>query len=196
MKHTTEIEVSAKKGDTQKTRWLVTQLHPYPRIRADGGGLCWQNYEKIFSSHCNPAVGIGQLYHCYLLADNCPAELPEDYNRSHFAGYVPYANYGTPQQPANGGAIKLRGQDFGETLVSVETRWVTVKVRGGCNPTATEAAFFKSQIEPALLVFIEANRASLKSEAVAAVKARFVAEIKEKRAQLSKLEAETLKAIY
>lgn len=187
---TLSFNVSAKKGDSQPTRWLIVQNQPYPRINANGGELRWENDEgQLWDRYQHPATGIADHYTCYLLSNTCPDPVPDSYDRTHFAGYVPYASYGKPALPANGGTIQFRGASLGETVVKFERDWTVIKVvDGGQSPSKSERQFFDEQIIPRLKEFIAENRASLKAEAAASVKKRLVLQVAEKRAELSKLE--------
>lgn len=188
--HTISFNVSAKKGDNQPTRWLVVQNHPHPRINANCGALRWENDEgQLWSSYQRPATGLADNFTCYLLADTCPDPVPEDYNRSQFAGFVPYASYGKPALPPNGGVIQFRGASLGECIVRFEREWTRISVRDGSqSPSKSESDFFNDQIIPHLKAFIAANRESLKAEAVTRVKARLAGEVAEKRKELNNLE--------
>lgn len=182
--------VSTKKGDIQQTRWLVVQSIPYPRINANGGQLRWENDEgKLWKQYQQPAKGIGQEYACYLLSPTCPEPPPIDFDRTIFAGYVPYQSYGKPADPANGGTIMFHKSSLGECSVNITPTWVTIKtVDGFQNPGKSEKAFFNEQIIPKLKEFIKENAAALKEEAIRKIKARLVSEVCEKRAELVKLE--------
>jgi hypothetical protein len=170
-------------------RWLVVQDCPCPRINANGGSLRWENDDgKLWDRYQNPATGLGSEFNCFLLSDTCPDPVPEDFNREHFAGYVPYS-YTKPFPPPNGGTIQFRGADLGECSVKIGNLGAIVKVIDGIQrPGKMESALFAEQITPRLQAFIAENRDSLRAEAVAKVKARLVSEVAEKRVELDALE--------
>lgn len=200
--HTTSFTVSAKKGDSQLTRWLVSQQIPYPRISAECGQLRWENDEgKLWDRfHNQPATGLGKEYHCYLLADTCPDPVPENYNRTHFAGYTEYNHYSNPSPKRNAGTIKFRGSDLGECLVVLNLgKWeqIEVKIHDAIQRAGKgERAFFDEQIVPKLKAFIAENSQSLLSEAIAKVKARLVEEVAETRRELEQLEKQIATAKF
>ena len=188
--HIAEIEVSAKKGHTQKTRWLVVQDRPYPCIRADAGRLNWSNAEGLLDKYGSKPEGLGSRYKCHLLTPE--GEVPEDYNRTHFAGYSHRPGpYGTPDV-VNPGGITYRGHDLGEMSVKFgsnpEYPDINVREYGG-TPTPSERDWFKAEIVPALRRFIADNAETLRRDALAAVEKRLAAELEEKRQELAALAA-------
>jgi hypothetical protein len=188
--HTVEIEVAAKKGHTQKTRWLVSQDRPYPCVRADAGRLNWSNAEGLLGKHGSKPEGLGSRYTCHLLTPE--GEIPEDYNRTHFAGYSHRPGpYGTPDV-VNPGTIVLRGHDLGEMSVKFGSNpeYPDISVRGyGGSPTPSERDWIKAEIVPALRRFIADNAETLRRDALAAVEKRLAAELEEKRQELAALAA-------
>lgn len=195
---TIQLEVSTKKGDLQKLRFLVVQEIPFPCVGGQTSTLAWVNYEGLFSSYGNKAQGIGETYKCYLLADTAPEEIGEDYNRNHFAGYKPYRSYGQPEAPANGGTLTVRGKDLGEMSITFAHGfdWPTIRVNESCAPSATESEVIKAQIVPPLVKFIKDNRAFLKACAITRIKAQFARKLREAREQLDKLEKQAEQATY
>ena len=187
--HTAEIEVTTKKGHTQKTRWLVVQERPYPCIRADAGRLNWSNAEGLLGKYGSKPEGLGSRYKCHLLTHE--GEIPADYNRTHFAGYSHRPGpYGT-SEVVNPGAIVLRGHDLGEMSVGFGSNpeYPDIKVRGYGSPTASERDWVKAEIVPALRRFITDNAETLRRDALAAVEKRLAAELEEKRQELEALAA-------
>ena len=188
--HTAEIEVTTKKGHTQKTRWLIVQERPYPCIRADAGRLNWSNAEGLLGKYGSKPEGLGSRYKCHLLTPE--GDIPEDYNRTHFAGYSHRPGpYGTPDV-VNPGTIVYRGQDLGEMSVRFGSNpeYPDISVRGyGGAPTASERDWVKAEIVPALRRFIADNAETLRRDALAAVEKRLAAELEEKRQELEALAA-------
>lgn len=188
--HTVEIEVATKKGHKQKTRWLVVQDRPYPCIRADAGRLNWSNAEGLIGKYGNQPEGLGSRYTCHLLTPE--GEIPEDYNRTHFAGYSHRPGpYGTPDV-VNPGTVVLRGHDLGGMSVKFGNNHdhPDISVRGyGGSPTPSERDWIKAEIVPALRRFIADNAETLRRDALAAVEKRLAAELEEKRQELAALAA-------
>ncbi len=190
---TLQVTVSTKKGETQNLRFLVIQEIPYPDISGECGSLRWRNFGGIFSQYGRKADGIGATYFCNLLSDTAPEVIPPDYNRTIFAGYADYHD----RTKINGGTFKLRGRDLGEMSIHFgNLTWPDIKVNGFDNPSKAERETIQELICPALVQFIEQNRASLKAEAVAKIKARFESELQEARKTLTELENQTTTAIY
>ncbi len=191
---TLQISASTKKGETQNLRFLVVQEIPYPDISGECGSLKWRNFGGIFSQYGRKAEGIGASYFCHLLADTAPEVIPPDYNRTVFAGYVDYKD----QIKINGGTFKLRGKDLGEMSIhfSHNPTWPEIKINGFNAPSKSERESIQELICPALIKFIEQNRASLKAEAVAKIKAQFQDKLKEARETLTELENQAATAIY
>jgi hypothetical protein len=191
--HIHEFAISTKKGDVQPTRWLILQDIPYPNITCDGGGLKWRNFDGLFSQYQSPARGLADVYTCNLLVPGI--EIPEDYNRTHFAGFTPYSNDGTTKA-ANPGSILFRGQDLGEMRISIEPQYAEIRANDGVRPPAGAVEMINAQIVPRLRNYIEQNRGNLKAEAIAKVKAKFAAELAEARAQLDKLQEQAKTAKF
>ena len=188
--HITEIEVATKKGHAQKTRWIVVQDRPYPCIRADAGRLNWSNAEGLIGKYGSQPEGLGSRYTCHLLTPE--GEIPEEYNRTHFAGYSHRPGpYGTPDV-VNPGTVVLRGHDLGEMSVKFGSNHdhPDISVRGyGGSPTPSERDWIKAEIVPALRRFIADNAETLRRDALAAVEKRLAAELEEKRQELAALAA-------
>lgn len=187
--HIAEIEVATKKGHTQKTRWIVTQDHPHPCIRADAGRLNWSNAEGLIGKYGSKPEGLGSRYKCHLLTPE--GKVPEEYNRTHFAGYSHRPGpYGTPEV-VNPGTIVYRGQYLGEMSVEFGSNpeYPDIKVRGYGSPTTSERDWIKAEIVPALRRFIADNAETLRRDALAAVEKRLAAELEEKRQELAALAA-------
>lgn len=188
--HIAEIEVTTKKGHTQKTRWLVVQDRPYPCLRADAGRLHWSNAGGLLGEYGSKPEGLGSRYKCYLLTPG--GEVPEDYNRTHFAGYSHRPGpYGAPDV-VNPGTIVLRGRDLGEMSVEFgnNPEYPGISVRGyGGSPTTSERDWIKAEIIPALRQFVADNAAAMRRGAIAAVEKRLTDELEEKRRELETLAA-------
>lgn len=194
---TTTFTVSTKKGEAQTLRWLVVQEIPYPDIEGHSGRFQWRNFGDLFGQYGNKASGIGSNYFCHLLADTAPEAIPDDYNRTIFAGYADYHD----KTKVNGGTFKLRGRDLGEMSIRFEHNfsnpdYAVIKVNGFDSSSSGERQAITDLICPALRTFINDNKAELKAEAIAKIKARFAAELKEAREQLQELENKTAEAVY
>jgi hypothetical protein len=189
MKTTTMI-VSTKKGESQILRFLIVQETPYPDIER----FQWRNFGGIFPQYQRPAEGIGSKYYCYLLADNAPKVVPDDYNRTIFAGYADYRD----KTKVNGGTFKLRGRDLGEMSIRFDANpdYPEIKVNGFERPSNGERSAIVELIVPALRQFIAVNRAELKAQAVAKIKARFDSVIRDAKEQLNNLEKQAAEAVY
>lgn len=185
--------ISTKAGETQNLRWLVVQSRPYPRINGECGRLKWENTEGLFDRYQHPATGLGKTYIAYLLAPD--ANPGEDYNRTDFAGHVDYNT-----RAVKPGAIRFRGQDLGETNLTLDTAskgFPTIRIIDGSTaPSANVRKLFDDQILPGLWQFIAEHANELREEAIAAVRKKFNAEILEKRNELEKLQAEIAKAKF
>jgi hypothetical protein len=191
---TLKLTASTKKGETQNLRFLIQQDIPYPDIAGDCGRLAWRNAGGLFGQYGSPARGIGENYICSLLADTAPDVVPDDYNRTILAGYADYHD----QTKINGGTFKLRGRDLGEMTIKFEGNpdYQNIKVHGFDAPSTGERAAIAEFIVPALRQFITDNRAELKAEAVANIKARFSAELEDARIALKVLEDQAETATF
>lgn len=169
------ITITPKKGESVTLRFLVVQSIPYPDIASNGGRLEWRNDGGLFPRYYNPASGIGENYHCYCLADGITP--PEDYNRTHFAGYD-----GKP------GAFLLRGKDIGELTINLGS-YAEIKVQGFNTPTPGEREFITAQIVEPLRAFIAVNKAALKEEAVVKITAQMRERVATARKEIDRLEA-------
>lgn len=189
MKHKiVNVTISPKKGESVKLRFLVEQSHPFPRINAEAGSLKWDNTEGLLGKYGSPPSGLGEKYNAYLLA---PGDVPESYNRTNFAGYShrpgPYGSL----EVVNAGSFALRGKSLGEMSVRFEGNptYPDIKVRGHDAPSASEREFIRDFITPTITAFIRENKAELRADALEKIKIRLALEVKEKRAELDKLEA-------
>jgi hypothetical protein len=186
--HIAHINVFPKKGECVKTRWLIWQERPFPCIRAEGGALAWSNMEGLLGKYGSKPTGLGSRYKCHLLTPE--GDIPEDYNRTHFAGFSHRPGpYGTPEV-INPGTFALRGKDLGEITVKIgsDPQYPDIKVRGFDSPSASERDFIKAQIVPFLMEAINANAASLRKQALAYVSKRLTGELAEKSKELESLE--------
>jgi len=190
---TTQFNISTKKGETQTLRFVVTQEIPFPDIEGNGSGLRWRNFGGLFKNYNGEVKGIGSNYICHLLA---PGDVPEDYNRTHFAGYADYHD----KTKVNGGTMTVRGRDLGEMTIHFEDRehWnsETIKVNGYNSPSNGERQVIAQLVLPPLREFIAANKAALREEAIAKIKARFAEQIKATRSHVDALEAQIETATY
>ena len=178
---TATIKISTKKGQTQETKWIIAQAHPYPDIEK-AGSWRWRNADELFDTYQHPAAGLGNNYYCELLRSDIPAD---GHDRKSFAGF-----------DGNPGTITLRGVNLGEMRVDVnENGYNKISVRGFETTTPGEKAFITAAIIPGLLAAIEESKAELKAEAVEAVRACIVEHVRDARAEIDKLEAEALGAI-
>lgn len=192
--HITSFHISTKKGDDQTLRFLIVQEIPYPDIGSECGEARWRNGGGLFRQYGRPAEGIGTNYICHLLA---PGDVPEDYNRNHFAGFTPYAGYGKPALPPLPGTMKLRGRDLGEMTIKLESNpdWPDIKVCGNESPSRSERDAIKTLVVPHLQKYISEHAAELRAEAVAKITANMVQRIADARKRLDVLEKEADEAI-
>lgn len=169
----------------QASRWIITQDHPWPDIATNGGELAWRNFGGLFGSYGTEATGIAPYYRCNLAM--AEGEIPEDYNRRHFAGYA--SKPGDPETP---GTLTLRGRSLGEMSIEFnlaqEPIWPVIRVRGFDAPTPGERDWIKTTIIPPLLEFVKAHATDLRQEAINATLKKMRAEIAEARATIEKLE--------
>jgi len=189
---TIKMTVSTKKGEAQGLRFLVVQEIPFPSI-GSGGRLAWSNCGGLFPSYGPEAEGIGSKFICYLLADPAPEIIPDDYNRTIFAGYADYHD----KTKINGGTFRLRGRDLGEMSLRFDgnPQFPEIKVSGFDRPSNSEREAIMKLICPALWQFITDHQAELKAEATAKLKARFAAELNAARKTLDALEAQAAQAV-
>lgn len=181
----TTINVFPKKEETFLTRWLITQDIPYPCIGNIGSSIQWNNLGGLKGQFGNKAPGIGEKYYCYLLTPT--GDIPESYNRTHFAGYKHQpGGYGTPEV-INPGAIVYRGRSMGEMSVSFmgNPEYPDIKVMGSNSPTPGERDFIKWQIVPLLTEFIATNRDGMREQVIERIKERMRAATAEARKQLA-----------
>lgn len=193
---TITFQVSTKKGESQTVRFLVSQEHPWPDFNSNGSSIDWRNTGGLFPAYQQPAAGLGSRYYCYLTRPDI--EMPENWDRTHLAGYRHRPGpYGTPDV-TNPGSITYRGKDLGEMTIYFgnNPEWPDIKVRGHDAPTSSERDFIGSAIVPALRDFINANKEELKQEAVSAVKASFAKKLSEARAEIDAMERKAETAVY
>jgi hypothetical protein len=200
--HIAKITVSAKKGHSQVTRWLVTQDRPHPRIGNRHGGLEWENGEKLVGVHKNhsEAPTIGTTYRCHLLrSDIDVANLTGD--RTDHAGYDSGSKWDESGRhrvtnPAPG-TIELRGKSLGELLVIFgnNPHWPDIRQNVSGNPTPAEREWLNVNIIPQLRAYIDTNTSSLKFEAVDALKADVAKRLEIARDEIDKAEKEIRNAI-
>lgn len=192
---TTSFTISAKKGDEQLTRWLIVQEIPYPCIYAtsgSSGSFRWENGGGLFR-YGRPAEGIGSKYYCHLLRSDIDVfSIPDNYNRTVFAGYMDYdTNSVAP------GAVMLRGQSMGELTVRFEENpdWPRIAVRCTDSPSTGERKFITDQIVPKLKAAIALYKRALYGEAVEKLSAHIQKNINAARASIDKLQEEALAAL-
>lgn len=182
----TSINVSTKKDEVQLLRFGIFQENPYPDIEGHSGAFRWRNHGGLFREFGNAAKGLAAKYGCYLLAPG--VEVPTTgFGAKYLAGL-----------DGNGGTLKVRGKDLGEMDIHFEGNdgWPTIRVRGTEAPSDGERDVIMRQVVPLLREFIEANKAELRDEAIARVKAKFAERIAEMRKQVDKLEIEAAAATY
>jgi hypothetical protein len=197
--HIAAIAISTKKGHSQTTRWVVTQSRPYPDLHGHSG-LDWRNTGGLIPQYgqSTKTPTIGTEYRCHLLhSDFDPATATG--NRNDFAGFSPGLVYGTDgnrsMQPELPGTIELRGKSLGEMCVTFgnNPEWPDITVRGfGSSPTPSEREWIKSEICPALRLYIAANVDSLKVEAVEELKTDVAKRLASYRADIDKAEAKMM----
>lgn len=190
MNMTVKVTIETKKGQTQNTQWGVWQERPFPDIEK-GGRFKWRNGEGLFPNFNGPAQGIGRNYTAVLLRSDLTKR---ENNRKDYAGYQEDRN--TPENP---GCIVYRGKSLGETSIKIDSHgYATIRTRYGSYPdttTAGEREFVKAAVVPGLIAFIEANRAELKAEAIAAIRETVKRNLADARQDIDELEAEAEAAI-
>ena len=190
MNKTTRINVETKKGTVQATLWEVWQNHPWPDI-AKGGHFQWRNADGLFSEYNHPAQGIGRNYTAVLLRSDLTER---QHNRKDYAGYQD-----DKSAPANPGCIVYRGKSLGELSITIDgAGYAEIRARYGEYPDTTtpgEREFVKASIVPYLVAYIEANRDSLKADAMAAIRETVKRNLADAREAIAKLEAEAEAAI-
>ena len=193
--HIAEITVSAKKGHTQATRWLITQCRPFPDLHA-ASGVTWRNAQGLIPQYgmSDKTPTIGTEYRCQLLRSDYEASKATG-NRNDFAGFDTMYTYvrgvRVPLPPLPG-AIELRGKSLGEMCVTFGANpdYPETTVRGfGNQATPSEREWVNLEIVPALREYIAQNAASLKAQAVADLKADVAKSVAEFRAYLDAAEA-------
>lgn len=194
---TVTFEITTKKDTTQKVCFLVEQSHPFPTIVKNGTSMQWGNFEAIFPVFQRPAQGLANSFTCYLLrSDVDPSAIPDEYNRGHFAGYVPYQSKGNDIAP---GAINYRGKSLGEMRIGLENNlgdYPMIRVRESDNPSPSEREFIMEQIIPKLVDFIHANKAQLHADAKAKTLQRMRAQISAARTEIAALESKIAEAVF
>ena len=195
--HIVEITVSAKKGDKQITRWLVTKGHPYPSIAP---GPRWENAGNLFPHGKDAKPTLENDVLCYLLRSDFNVDKMTG-DRRDFAGYVPlsYDNHGRRvMEGGNPGCIIYRGESLGEMRVTFgrNPAWADISVRGyGHTPTAGERAWIETQIVERLRQFISYNAASLHADAVERLKKDVRERLQKHREELDEMEEQMNAAI-
>jgi hypothetical protein len=179
------INISPKKGESVELRFLVEQSHPYPRINANAGTLKWDNTGGLLGKYGSPASGIGEAYRAELLA---PGDVPENHNRTHYAGFRHNPGGYKSLEVVNAGTFALRGKDLGEMSIHFNNGSANINVRGFEAPSSSEREFIRENIIPALATFINANKEDLRADALEKIKARLKNEVMEKRNELGLLE--------
>ncbi len=201
LKHIAQVTVSTKKGHSQVTSWHVSQSHPFPHIGNRLSSLGWENGEKLVGRHPSDTPTIGTEYRCFLLRSDFNPDTATG-NRNDFAGFSPGLSYdgngNRVHTPAHPGEIVLRGQGLGEMSIVFGNNPQWPDIRRGCSSggyTVKEREWIQGNICPALSAYIAANAASLKLEAVEALRVHTEKEIREAREQIDKAEKEIRAAI-
>lgn len=192
----TSFNINTKKGESQWTRWLISQEIPHPQIHSEGT-LNWRNGEGLFPRYGNPATGLAERYYCYLLrSDIDVAAIPENYGRAVFAGFTEYNKPGALPAP---GTIKFRGKDLGEMTIYFGNNpdWPDIRIRCNETPSGGEREMITAQIIPPLKFFINQSKAALRANAVERVRKRIDSEFSDTQGELKKLreEADTALAL-
>ena len=190
-RHIAAVTVTTKKGEEQRTRWLIWLDRVYPCIKGhSAGGLNWENTESLFPRYGSEARGLALRYSAAMLRSDYDEESAQD-NRLDYAGAD-----GAP------GSLVIRGEDLGELSAEIIGAsgtcggYVSYRARGYNSPTPGEKNLLQEQVTPALLAYVKANARSLKAEAVAVVKAHFAEELREARERLNWLKVEAKKAKF
>lgn len=183
---TLKIDITTKKGHTVSTTWGVEQERVYPSL-TQAHSLRWQGDEAICGTYCTPPTGLPESYRFNLLRSDVVPDSEALNSRANYAGYE-----------GNPGTFELRGVSLGEmsgTFTSNPWPRFSLRVRGFEHPTGGERSFLEAAIAPALRAAVEANKAQLKAEAVAAVRLHVSTTCSDMRARLDKLERDMMKAI-
>ena len=174
---TLHINIYTKKDECVLTHWEVSMDRPYPDIEG-GHSLRWRNADGLLPSYGRPATLLEPNYTAYLL------KLDFDINeatgdRRDYAGYD------------GNGSVIYRGRSLGEVRCEVRGGWVTFSNAYG-DPDLTPSAkqMLDEQVKPALMDFIERERAALKAEAVASLRKGVTEQIETARQQLTALWAD------
>lgn len=177
--HIAEITISPKKGETQVTRWLVTQSRPYPDLDQWNR---WRNDGGLFDKYNQPAQGLDEKYNVYLLRSDFDMEKMElAHSRLDHAGYE-----------NNPGGITFRGKPLGEITGEVKRYfgeqdcYFMQSYATTISPSAKD--FLKEQVAPGLIAFVQANRESLKEAASLATLEGMYKVIREARAAIDAAE--------
>lgn len=192
--------ISTKKGESQPTRWLIVQDHPWPDLEMSCGKPRWRNADGLFPTWNRPAEGIGKRFTCYLLASNAQESIGADFNRTHFAGFV----IDPKKDPTpNPGAIMLRGRSLGETQIRLTiergafSEFPDIRVVNGCEyPSKAEREILTALVVPPLKAAILDNLDFLQAAAVTATRARMHAALETLQASIRDLAAEIDKAVF
>jgi hypothetical protein len=177
------LTLEPKKGQPVNTRWLVELEQPYPDYESSGTRLSWRNHGGLLSSYNSPAV-TPETYRANLILPT--GDLPQDYNRTHFAGYE-----------GNPGTFSLRGSDLGEIRAEIRPAprhlggeaWVSFQVRGFNSPTPGEHAWLEANVVPALRAFIAEHRDELRQDAAERLSAHLAGMMDRLKEEAEKLAA-------
>lgn len=189
--------ISTKKGESQPTRWIIVQDHPWPDIEMSCGKPRWRNADGLFPTWNRPAEGIGKRFICYLLASNAPESIGPNFNRTHFAGFVEPKSYSNPEPKINPGAIMLRGKSLGETQIRLTIErgafgeFPDIRVINGSEyPSKAEREILTALVVPPLKAAILDNLDFLQAAAVTATRAKMHRCIQELEASIRDLAAQ------
>lgn len=198
--HICTFTVSAKKGDSQTARFHIQRDVPYPRLNGIRGCIEWESAENILPSwrNNNQPSGIPDSYYCYLMRSNLAEGEQLDGSRKDHAGYTYQSSYSGPEVK-NPGSLVYRGREIGETVIHIEMRGAN-QWNGSpyirCDAVSgSESDWFKAQVYPPLLAYIEANKTSLYAESLDKLKAYIANEIAESREELEAAEKQMLEAL-
>lgn len=192
--HIAEITVSTKKGHSQLTRWIVTQDRPYPSLHASYG-IEWQNAEGLFPRYNQPQTpSIGTTYRCSLLRSDIDLDNMTG-TRTDYAGYDSGSKWdadGRARLPNPApGIIELRGRSLGELSVKFDRNpdWPEIRQNISDVPSSGERDWIMANVIPHLRAYIAANAASLKAQAVEALKDYVSSSIDKARRELDEAAA-------
>lgn len=175
--NTTTKSTTKKNEPATIANWEISQAVPYPDLQASGSYIEWRNAGTLKGSHGNKPAPLPAHFYAYLLPDEKP--LPDQWNRTHLAGYE--------QNPA---PLSFRGKTLGEVQLEKTPHYTNWRVRGSETPTPSEKEWLNAEILPQLLKAIDDNRDALKAAAVERIRKTLAERLATARRDLDRMETE------